>query len=170
MLASVRPGIGLWHDETAADSFVVAGQGPLSVGESSPGTLGLHVGTHWSTRLAAYATVAVPDTFLSITGVWLRVAGTMAARGDYSLPYFAPGAEVVSATPAQATFRGFVYRVSEDSCDACDDRNGPLAPDNDRFAFTVMGVVDRAPTLVVTRPAPGSAGSPGSLLLVGWNA
>src|SRR5262249_10347019 len=169
MLASVRPGIGIWHDETAADSFTVAGQGTLVVGESNPGTLGLHTGSHWSTRIAAYATVNVPDSFVTVTGAWLRVAGTMAARGDYTLPYFTPSAEVVSANHTRATFRGFLYRVSEDSCDVCDDRYVPLAPSNVRFAFTVMGVVDRPPTLAVTTPAPRSIGTPGQLLLVGWN-
>jgi len=170
MLAFVRPGVGIWHDETMADSFTVEGQGTLVVGESSPGTMGLHPGSTWSTRIAAYATVTVPDTFLAVTGVWLRVAGTMAARGDYRLPYFTPSAEVLRATATQATFRGFLYRVSEDSCDTCDDRYVPLAPSNVRFAFTVMGPVDRPPTLSVTRPAPNSVGAPGQLMLVGWRA
>jgi subtilisin family serine protease len=168
MLARVGPAIGTWHDETAADSFTVEGQGLLAVGERSPGTLGLHFGNSWSTRLAAYATVAVPDTFLSVTGVWPRVGGTFAARGDFSIPYFAPTAEVLRASGSSVTFRGYLYRIESDSCDVCDDRYVPLAPSNVRFGFTVMGLVDRPPTLSVSRPAANEAGDPGALLLVGW--
>jgi len=170
MLARVGPAIGVWHDETAADSFTVEGQGTLTVGERGPGTMGLHYGSSWSTRLAAYATVAIPDSFLSVTGVWVRAGGTFAARGDFSIPYFAPTAEVLSASAASVTFRGFLYRIEDDSCDVCDDRYVPLAPSNVRFGFTVMGLVDRPPTLSVVRPAPGSSGAPGTLLLVGWSA
>src|SRR5262249_57025336 len=72
MLARVGPGIGVWHDETAADSFTVEGEGLLNVGERGPGTMGLHLGASAATRLAAYATVAIPDTFLSVTSAWLR--------------------------------------------------------------------------------------------------
>ncbi|HEY6194091.1 MAG TPA: S8 family serine peptidase [Candidatus Eisenbacteria bacterium] len=170
MLERVRPGIGVWHDETAADSFTVEGEGQLFVGERGPGTLGLHFGSHWSTRLAAYATVSIPDSFLTVTGVWLHVAGTMAARGDFSIPYFAPSAQVLRSSNTSATFRGFLYRITLDSCDVCDDRYVPLAPSNVRFAFTVMGVVDRPPVVAITTPPAGTAASPGNLLLVGWTA
>jgi hypothetical protein len=170
MLARVGPEIGVWHDEVAADSFTVEGQGPLSVGEASPGTMGLHLGTHWSTRLAAYGTASIPDSFLTVTGVWLRVAGTLAARGDFSLPYFAPSASVLRSSTTSVTFRGYVYRVEQDSCDVCDDRYVPLAPSNVRFGFSVMGVVDRPPVVTISQPAAGGAGSPGDPLAVAWTA
>ena len=170
MLARVGPAIGVWHDEVAADSFTVEGQGLLTVGERSPGTMGLHYGSSWSTRLAAYATVPIPDTFLTVTGVWPRVGGTFAARGDFSIPYFAPTAEVLRASGASVTFRGYLYRIEDDSCDVCDDRYVPLAPSNVRFGFTVMGTVDRPPTLSVLRPDPNDSGAPGATLLVGWRA
>jgi hypothetical protein len=170
MLARVGPGIGIWHDEIAADSFTVERQGALSVGETTPGTLGLHLGTHWSTQLAAYGTASIPDSFLTVTGVWLRVAGTLAARGDFSIPYFAPSASVLRASATSVTFRGYVYRVEEDSCDVCDDRYVPLAPDNVRFGFTVMGVVDRPPVVAISAPPAGDIGSPGDRLAVGWTA
>src|SRR5262249_28576501 len=64
------------------------------------------------------------------------------------------------------TFRGFLYRVACDSCSDGDDAYVPLAPSNVRFGFTVIGVVDRPPTLHVNQPL--SAGTPGDLLLVGW--
>jgi subtilisin family serine protease len=161
MLDRVRPGIGIWHDEIAADSFTVEGEGTLVVGERGPGTLGRWFGSNWSTRLAAYGTAAIPDSFLSVTGVWLRVAGTMAARGDFRIPWFAPGAEVLRRDAASVTFRGHVYRVEDDSCDVCDDRYVPLAPGNVRFAFTVIGVVDRPPALEVLAVRPEGEGLPG---------
>ena len=170
MLARVGPGIGVWHDETVADSFTVEGAGLLSVGETGPGTLGLHFGDHWSTRLAAYGTVSIPDSFLTVTGVWLRVAGTLAARGDFNIPYFSPSASVLRSSNTSATFRGYVYRIEEDSCDVCDDRYVPLAPSNVRFGFTVMGVVDRPPVVAITDPPAGSIGLPGDVMRVSWNA
>jgi subtilisin family serine protease len=168
MLDAVRPAVGILHDEIAADSFTVEGEGLLSVGERGPGTLAAHVGTTWSTRLAAYGTAAIPDSFLSVTGVWLRVAGTMAARGDFRIPYFSPMAEVLRRDATSVTFRGWLYRVSEDSCDVCDDRYVPLAPSNVRFGYTVMGIVDRPPSLVVSTPAAGGTGTPGDTLDVRW--
>jgi subtilisin family serine protease len=170
MLARVGPGVGIWHDEVPADSFAVEGEGVLTVGEAGPGTTGLHDGAHWSTRLAALATVAIPDSFLNVTGAWLRVAGTMAARGDFAMPYFSPSAEVLRRDNRSATFRGYLYRVNDDSCDVCDDIYVPLAPSNVRFAFTIIGTVDRPPVIALTTPPPGTVGEPGDLLLVGWDA
>ncbi len=170
MLARVGPGVGLWHDEIAADSFAVAGDGLLTVFENGTGTLGAHLGSSRATRLAAWGTVAIPDSFLSVTSVWLRVAGTMAARGDFRIPYFSPSAEVVSHDDRHATFRGYVYRVSEDTCATCDEAYVPLPPSSVRFAFSVLGPVDRAPTLTITAPEPEASGRPGEELLVQWNA
>jgi hypothetical protein len=161
MLARVGPEIGVWHDETPADSFTVEGEGLLTVNERGPGTMARWFGSHWSTRLAAYGTASIPDSFLTVTGVWLRVAGTMAARGDFKMPWFAPNAEVLQHDQHSATFRGFIYRVLEDSCDGCDDHYVPLAPSNVRFGFTVMGKVDRAPLLEIISIRPGDEGVPG---------
>ncbi len=160
MLARVAPSVGLWHDEIAADSFTVEGAGALTVNERGTGTMARHFGTSWATRLAAYGTVAIPDSFLSVTSVWLRVAGTLAVRGDFRIPYFAPSAEVLRRDAASVTFRGYLYRVEDDSCDVCDDRYVPLAPSNVRFAFSVLGKVDRAPVLAwgVQAPARGTPG------------
>ena len=166
MLARVAPGVGLWHDEIAADSFVVSGSGLLTVLEGGTGTLAAHLGSTWSTRLAALGTVAIPDSFLSVTSVWLRVAGTMAARGDFSIPYFSPSAEVMDHDDHHATFRGFVYRLQEDSCATCDDRYVPLPPSSVRFAFSVLGPVDRPPTLTVDPIA--DLGRPGDALDLAW--
>src|SRR5439155_852110 len=83
--------------------------------------------------------------------------------GDFSIPYFAPTAEVLRASGSSVTFRGYLYRIESDSCDVCDDRYVPLAPSNVRFGFTVMGLVDRPPTLSVSRPAANEAGDPGAL-------
>lgn len=168
MLARVGDGVGLWHDEVPADSFAVAGEGTLVVLEPGTGTLGAHLGSTWSTRVAALATIAIPDSFLSVTSVWLRVAGTMAARGDFRIPYFSPSAEVLTHDDRHATFRGFLYRVSPDSCATCDEAYVPLPPSSVRFAFSVLGPVDRPPTLRVTRLA--SSGAPDSPLEVGWQA
>lgn len=52
----------------------------------------------------------------------------------------------------------------------CDDRFVPLAPSNVRFAYTIMGPVDRPPAVALTSPPAGTLGEPGDLLLVGWSA
>jgi subtilisin family serine protease len=166
MLARVGPEVGLWHDEIAADSFVTEAEGALTVEErGGGGTLARYFGTSWATRLAAYGTVALPDSFLSVTSAWLRVAGTQAVRGDFRIPYFAPTAEIVRRDASSLTFRGYLYRVNDDSCDVCDDRYVPLAPSNVRFAFSVLGKVDRAPSITLVGAgnlrSPGDSGSPG---------
>ena len=170
MLDRVRPEIGIWHDEIPADSFTVEGEGMLAVEErGGGGNLARYHGLQWSTRLAAYGTAAIPDSFLSVTGAWMRVAGTMAARGDFRIEYFSPSAEVLARDDESVTFRGYLYRVQEDSCAGCDDRYVPLAPSNVRFAFTVIGVVDRPPTLAITSIPPGSHVYPGPVFVT-WDA
>jgi subtilisin family serine protease len=161
MLARVGPEIGIWHDEIPADSFTVEGEGLLRVGERGFGTMGRWYGSHWSTRLAAYGTAAIPDSFLTVTGVWLRVGGTMAARGDFEIPWFAPYAEVLRHDLESATFRGYVYRVDEDSCAGCDDRDVPLSVSSVRFGFTVMGQVDRPPVIEILSVRPAEQALPG---------
>src|SRR5690349_8520927 len=169
-LADVRPSLGLWHDETAADSFVVEAAGLLTVGERSPGTMSAHFGSGWATRVSAYATIALPDSFLDSVRVWPRVGGTFAARGDFSMPYFAPSAEVVRVESDRFVMRGFLYRSLEDSCDTCDDTYVPLAPSNVRFGFSVLGRVDRAPALALAAPAADTALASGESIVLSWSA
>lgn len=145
-LDAVRPEVGIWHDEVSADSLVPEGSGTLAIGESGPGTLDRYRGDVAVTRWAAYATVTVPDSLVDSLHVWPRVGGTMAARGDWRLPYFAATAEVVAQTARTFTLRGWLYRADEDTTPS-----GwiPLPPEYVRFGFTVIG---RA-----ARPQPGGA-------------
>ena len=140
-LHAVRPEIAIWHDETRADSLVPDGAGTLAIGESGPGTLDRFRGSVSATRWAAYATVTVPDSIVDSIRVWPRVGGTLAARGDFRLPYFAATAEVVAQTARTFTLRGWLYRADEDST-----IEGwiPLPPEYVRFGFTVLGRAARA--------------------------
>lgn len=151
-LHAVRPEIGIWHDEVIADRFVVEAAGALDVGEGTLGTLPLHAGEQPATRIAAYATVTVPDSLVDSLHVWPRVGGTIAVRGDFRLPYFTPSAEVVSQQGRTFTLRGYLYLITRDSCDTCDDLYVPLAPSNVRFGFTVIGRADHT--------GGGSTGTP----------
>ncbi len=151
-LASVGPQYSIWHDEVRADSIVAAGTGTLAVGEAGPGTLDRLRGELAATRWAVYATVALPDSFVDSVRVWPRVGGTFVARGDYQLPYFTPGAEVVARTARTFTLRGWLYRadVDADTTTGGLDAWVPLPPEYARFGFTVIGRT--------TRTAPRSAG------------
>lgn len=164
-LASVGPEYGIWHDEVRADSVVLAGSGTLSIGESGPGTLDRFRGLLAATRWATYATVTLPDSFADTVRVWPRVGGTFAARGDYQLPYFTPGAEVVARQGRTFTLRGWLYRADGDTCAACVDSWVPLPPEYARFGFTVIGRVNRA-----RPPAPvgDAAGSGGAAAVRAW--
>ncbi len=143
-LHAVRPEVGIWHDEVPADRLEGEVPGTLEVGEGTLGTLPLHRGTQPAVRIAAYATVTVPDSLADSLVVWPRVGGTFAVRGDFRLPYFTPTAEVVAQQGRTFTLRGHLYRVSRDSCETCDDLYLPLAPSNVRFGFTVIGRADRS--------------------------
>src|SRR5262249_53217025 len=139
MLARVGPSIGIWHGEAASDSVVEEAQGQLELGEGFGDTLVVPARRYASTRFAAYATVAIPDSFLSVTGAWTRVGGTIAARGGFSLPYYSPSAEVVSVSAGALVLRGYAYRIDDGS-----GRFVPAAPEEVRFAFTVIGPVAKA--------------------------
>ncbi len=143
-LASVGPEYGIWHDEVRADSVELAGSGTLAIGEEGPGTLDRFRGLLAATRWATYATVTLPDSFADSVRVWPRVGGTFAARGDFQLPYFTPGAEVVARNGRTFTLRGWLYRADADTCAACTDSWVPLPPEYVRFGFTVIGRVNRA--------------------------
>ncbi len=144
-LQAVDARFGIWHDEVAADSFAVVGAGMLRVGERDPGTMDRYSGDVWSSRIAAYATVTLPDSFPEPdrVRVWPRVGGTFAARGDYRLDSFTPSAEIIARSGRTFTLRGWLYRIDEDSCATCDDAYVPLAPSNVRFGFTALGPVTR---------------------------
>ena len=144
-LQAVDARFGIWHDEVAADSFAVLGAGMLRVGERDPGTMDRYSGDVWSSRIAAYATVTLPDSFPNPDSVrvWPRVGGTFAARGDYRLDSFTPSAEIIARSGRTFTLRGWLYRIDEDSCATCDDAYVPLAPSNVRFGFTALGPVTR---------------------------
>ena len=156
-LAAVHPGIGIWHDEVAADSVVAdTTAATLTIGERGPGTLDRFSGSVAATRFAAYATVTLPDSFVDSVRVWPRVGGTFAARGDYQLPYFAPTAQVVAITPRSFTLRGWLYRADGDTCASCPEPWIPLPPEYVRFGFTVLGVV--APSHPHAAPKAGANG------------
>lgn len=142
-LHAVRPEVGIWHDEVVADRFEEEASGLLDVGEGTLGTLPLHLGERPATRIAAYATVTIPDSLVDSLQVWPRVGGTFSVRGDFRLPYYTPSAEVVAQQGRTFTLRGHLYRVTRDSCVTCDDLYVPLAPSNVRFGFTVLGRADR---------------------------
>jgi subtilisin family serine protease len=142
MLARVGPDVGIWHGEVAADSIVEEVLGTLHLGEGFGDTLVTPPRDFVATRFAVHATVAIPDSFLAVTGAWLRVGGTLAARGTFVLPYYVPWAEVVRVSAGTMTLRGFVYRL-DDACALCPGRYVPVAPDQARFAFTVIGPVSR---------------------------
>jgi hypothetical protein len=164
-LHAVRPEVGIWHDEVVADSFVVEEAGVLEVGEDAPGTMGRFRGTHAATRIAAYATVTIPDSLTDSLSVWTRVGGTFAARGDFRMPYFTPSAHVAAFADRRFTLKGYLFRIEEDPCGGCDDAYVPLAPSNVRFGFTVVGRADRGggvrpATVPTAAPAAALAASP----------
>ena len=157
MLARVGPNVGIWHGEVAADSVVQETSGTLEVGEGLGDTLVVPPRDYRATRFAVYATVAIPDSFVSVTSAWPRVGGTIAARGTFSLPYYVPWAEVVSVGGGAMTLRGFVYRIDEQACEVCQGRYVPATPTDARFAFTVIGPVLRPATHVGGLPSPLAA-------------
>jgi hypothetical protein len=143
MLARVGPDVGVWHGAAAGDSVVQEVQGTLHMGEGFGDTLVVPPRDYLATRFAVYATVAIPDSFQSVTSAWPRVGGTFAARGGFTLPYYVPWAEVVNVGGGSMTLRGFVYRIDDASCQVCSGRYVPVAPADVRFAFTVIGPVFR---------------------------
>ena len=154
MLARVGPDVGIWHGAVAADSVIEEVQGTFHMGEGFGDTLVVPPRDYLATRFAVHATVAIPDSFVSVTSAWPRVGGTIAARGTFVLPYYVPWAEVVSVGGGTMTLRGFVYRIDDASCQVCAGRFVPAAPADVRFAFTVVGPVLRPPTQVGGLPAP----------------
>jgi subtilisin family serine protease len=148
-LAAVGPGAVLLHDEVPATAFRALGEDTLVVGEGGPGTLDRYVGARRAVRFEATASVAIPDSFAAAARVWPRIAGTFALRGDFRQPYFVPWAEVAARDGRSVTLRGHLFRIADE---AGDDAWVPLAPDQIRFGYTVLG--PRAePRVEVAEPA-----------------
>ena len=178
-LDAVGPAIGIWHDEVAGRSFRSLGSDTLQVDEGGFGTLGHWSGRHSAELIEVTASVALPDSFLGPVRVWPRVGGTTTVRGGWRLPYFVPWAEVAewnppgTALPGAArsfTLRGYLYRVAADCPDCAEDAYVPLPPTQMRFGFTVLGRVDRPPTVALLAPAAGDTLAPGDTLTVRWEA
>jgi len=137
-LRAVGSGIGVWHDEVAAETWLDAGEDSLVIGESGIGAMeGPRTWPH-ARRIEARATIVLPDSFADSALVWPRVAGTTTVRGDFRLPYFVPRAEVLRAGARSYTLRGWLYRVPADP-PGDDDVDVPLPFDQMRFSFTVIG-------------------------------
>ncbi|HEY2955660.1 MAG TPA: S8 family serine peptidase [Candidatus Eisenbacteria bacterium] len=170
-LDAVRPGIGVWHDEVLGRVARSGRTDTLRLTESGPGTFDRYREWHDATELEVLATVAIPDSFIDSVRVWPRVGGTMTVRGNFRIPYFTPWAEVAARDARSFTLRGFIYRQSDATCFPCgDDAYLPLPPDQARFGFTVMGRVDRAPSVRVTAPRPDQGVAPGDTLAVAFEA
>jgi hypothetical protein len=90
-------------------------------------------------------------------------------RGGFRLPYYVPWAEISARDANHFTVRGYLYRTQDTACGGC-DAVVPLPADQARFGFTVIGRVDRAPTLHVFAPPVGLTLSPGDTLVVSWVA
>jgi len=170
-LEAVRPAIGIWHDEVLGRVALTGRTDTLVLTESGPGTFDRYREWHQATELEVLATVAIPDSFLDSIRIWPRVGGTMTVRGDFRIPYFTPWAEVASRDEHSFTLRGFLYRQSDATCNPCgDDAYLPLPPDQARFGFTVLGRVDRAPSVAVTAPRADQRLGPGDTLAVAFEA
>ena len=179
-LEAVRPAIGIWHDEAAGQTFRALGFDTLTIGEGGFGTLGHWSGRRYAELIEVTASLALPDSFLGPVRVWPRVGGTTTVRGGWRLPYFAPWAEVAEWSPPGTrlpdaarsfTLRGYVYRIAVADCSDCtEDQYVPLPPTQMRFGFTVLGRVDRPPTVTMLAPPAGETLAPGDTLTVRWAA
>jgi subtilisin family serine protease len=137
-LRAVAPGIGIWHDEVAPDTWSEIAEDTLVVGEPGPGALTPARPWPRARLVEVRATVTVPDSFGDSVAVWPRVGGTMCVRGDFRLPYFVPHADVIDRVPRRFTLRGYVYRAPTDSTES-EWVDLPLPVDQARFGFTVIG-------------------------------
>jgi hypothetical protein len=160
-LRAVGNDIGIWHDEVAAQEVQGGIFDTLVIGERGPGTLANLVGRWWAERIEVRAHVALPDSFVGEIRTWSRPSGTLAVRGDHRLPYFTPYAEVTwLPSSRRLELRGYLYRVAGREADPAADAFVPLAPDQARFAFTVIGRVDRARILAAVPSARVLAAAP----------
>lgn len=179
-LEAVGPAIGIWHDEVAGQSFRALGSDTLQIDEGGFGTLGHWSGRHFAELIEVTVNQALPDSFLGPVRAWPRVGGTTTVRGGWHLPYFMPWAEVPEWSPPGTTLpgaarsftlRGYLYRITAAGCPGCpEDEYVPLPPTQMRFGFTVLGRVDRPPTVTLLAPAAGDTLAPGDTVTVRWTA
>jgi thermitase len=170
-LASVRSEMGIWHDEVDAQTMRPLRTDSLIVGEGGFGNLDQARLAPLANLIEATATVAIPDSFIDSVRVWTRVGGTTTISGDFRVPYFAPWARVVSIDATSFTLRGYVYHLLDCLfCTVPEDAHVPLPVDQTRFGFTVIGRVDRPPSLIVRAPARGVRVTAGDTLEVAWEA
>jgi len=168
-LAAVRPSLGVWHDEVAGVAGAVVATDTLRLGDVGPGAFGPARVFPGAEQLEVLAHVALPDSFLDSIRVWPRVGGTATVRGGFRLPYYVPWAEVAAQGARDFTLRGYLYRTTDTACGGC-DAVVPYPVDQARFGFTVIGRVDRAPTLAFVAAPAGATFAPGDSLRVAWDA
>ncbi len=170
-LNAVRPSLGVWHDEAAGVVRRTLRSDTLVILESGPGVMDRARVWPDASLLEVCATVAIPESFIDSIRVWPRVGGTMTVRGDFRIPYFAPWAEVESQGAREFTLRGYIYRQADAQCAPCgDDAYLPLPPDQARFGFTVIGRVDRPPTVHVAFLPPDASYAPGDSATLRFDA
>jgi hypothetical protein len=170
-LEAVRPTFGIWHDEVVANAWSAGPVDSLFVGEAGPGTMSAARPWPRARRFEATTAVALPDSFLDSIRVWPRAGGTMTVRGGFRLPYFVPWAEVSSMRSDSFTLRGYLYRSGDcENADCPDESWLPLPPDQARFGFTVIGRVDRPPSLELAAPTPGARFAPRDTIGLRWFA
>lgn len=168
-LEAVRPSLGIWHDEVAGQVTGVVAVDTLRIGETGPGTFGQARFWPGAEQLEVTAQVAFPDSFLDSIRVWPRLGGTSTVRGGFRLPYYVPWATIAAQDANRFTIRGYLYRTLDTACGGC-DAVVPLPVDQARFGFTVIGRVDRPPTLRLSAQPPGLTLSPGDTLAIAWQA
>lgn len=161
-LALVSPGMGIWHDELAADTFEVLDTNTLDIQE--PGFGGTErAGRFAGARLVrASTTFALPDSFIGPVRVWPRLGGTTTLRGGFRLQTVVPWAEVIAAGERRFTLRGYIYQIDalpEPEEAGAFESHLPLPIDQTRFGFTVIGAVRRPP--VTAAPAIKPVRAPG---------
>jgi subtilisin family serine protease len=156
-LAAVPAEFGVWHDEVAGERLTVLGTDTLWVSEAGPGTMTQLRGPRRAELVRVETTVVLPDSFAGPVRVWPRVGGTFTVRAGYRLPYWAPWCEVAELGGRYLTLRGYLYRVLDADLPAgLTDPWLPVPPDQARFGFTVIGHVERVPTLDAPPPAAGA--------------
>ncbi len=170
-LEAVRPSLGIWHDEVAAQVFQRLPADTLRVSGTSLGTLSRAYAAP-AQLIEASAVVALPDSFLDSVRAWPRIGGTTTLRGDFRVPYFAPWSRVTDLDADSFTLRGYLYERTEClSCETLEDRYVPLPADQARFGFTVIGRVDRPPVLALAALAsPAAMASAGDTVTLRWSA
>ena len=156
---AVDTSMGIAHGEAQATPGAIVGEGALTLDESGPGVVDHDRSWSDAEQVTFTATVTVPDSFLDPVRVWPRVGGTFTVRGGFQLPYFAPWAEISAQSARSFTLRGYLYHRVE-TCANCDEWL-PVAPDHAAFGYTILGRVDRPPSLRILAPLGRPSVEPG---------